>query len=317
MDKPAIRVHHGPGGASSFSLGGNYGYEEEQPKNNHSVNNKQLQSSFSLGGYEEEQQTSKNESVSETSETGSYIQPRTHETGVSDSRRFIKVHHAPGGASNFSLGGDYGYEEEKPQKKTDYNTSSFSLGNQEEKEEVKEVKPYAYKSFGEQEDTVSETNESGSYIQPRTHETGVSDSRRFIKVHHAPGGASNFSLGGDYTDYSAKKSYSNENNSSVSNDAYDPYATSSGSMSKNQNLYNNEETEQKKQHQSDTSSNWWSHEEKETVEFVGGSKKFVSNMAKQEESKPQEVLREGSNNNIHTSVKTSNPPGGRSSISFW
>ena len=28
----SVKVHHGPGGASSFSLGGNYGGEDEKPK---------------------------------------------------------------------------------------------------------------------------------------------------------------------------------------------------------------------------------------------------------------------------------------------
>ena len=100
----------------------------------------------------------------------------------SENQTSVKVHHAPGGQSNFSLGGDYGDDAgtgaAKPQQATAVPQHSAAGGQPPPKHQLQ-----SSICFG---NDVPEA------------QGNVSGAQTSVKVHHAPGGQSNFSLGGGY-----------------------------------------------------------------------------------------------------------------------
>lgn len=83
-----------------------------------------------------------------------------------DGTTSVKVHHAPGGQSNFSLGWDGAEQPKKTQPKAEQ--SSTQAQNQ------------------------NVSNQPAHTMQKSQQENGVTTS---VKVHNPPGGKSNFSLG--------------------------------------------------------------------------------------------------------------------------
>jgi hypothetical protein len=89
----------------------------------------------------------------------------------------VKLHHAPGGASSFSLGWDAEPKQAAPKQGTAQVTSPFAT--EEQKAPVTSVKVHH-----------APAGQSNFSLSDGSQNTAVTS----VKVHHAPGGQSNFSL---------------------------------------------------------------------------------------------------------------------------
>lgn len=90
-----------------------------------------------------------------------------------DGTTSVKVHHAPGGKSNFSLGWS---EEPKPAPKKENPQAPPSQPQQQATSQPQAASTAGYSQKGQQQ----QTNE---------------DNKTSVKVHNPPGGKSNFTLG--------------------------------------------------------------------------------------------------------------------------
>ena len=89
-NKTSVKVHHAPGGASSFSLGGGYEPEKKEEENKEAV--------LKLAEERAEQEKAAEEAlkIKEAQES--------HATPASDTHTSVKINAPPGGASSFTFG---------------------------------------------------------------------------------------------------------------------------------------------------------------------------------------------------------------------
>jgi len=103
----------------------------------------------------------------------------------------VKLHYAPGGKSNISLGWSGDDQQQQHQQKPTQSYQSYQPSNQ------------GYQSTNNQ--SYGNNNNSNArsdlYGKSAPFATDDNTAKTSVKVHHAPGGQSNFSLGNEPTDY--------------------------------------------------------------------------------------------------------------------
>ena len=105
----------------------------------------------------------------------------------------VKLHYAPGGKSNISLGWDGDSQQQKPTQ----SYQSYQPGNQ----GYQPSNNQQQQSYGQQNNYSNARPDLYGKSAPFATDDNNSNTKTSVKVHHAPGGQSNFSLGNEQTDY--------------------------------------------------------------------------------------------------------------------
>jgi len=112
--------------------------------------------------------------------------------GDGGERSSVKLHYGPGGKSNISLGWDnQSHNEPKQTQQQPSYQQSYQPSNQ-------GYQPSNNQSYGNNNYSNSRPD---LYGKSAPFATDDNTSKTSVKVHHAPGGQSNFSLGSEPTDY--------------------------------------------------------------------------------------------------------------------